>query len=323
LWLAGRDVEASSIAGWQGPVVYIRASGFPSGRLRAAVVSVWRLLGAFRSAWQTMRTMRPEVLLCMGSYASVAPCLAARCFGIPVVLHEANAVPGRAISFLARFARRVAVGFEEALAYFPPGKAVVTGFPLRRGFSPSASCSEGKTLSLLVMGGSQGARVLNERMPAVAAALQTQHAVRVVHLAGRQAADAVDAAYRDHQVSARVFAFSSDMATLYAQADLVVARAGAATCTELAVCGLPCILVPLPHAPRNHQMRNAEALARLGGAVIMPEAEFSTGTMVQRIETLISRPEVLKTMRAAQQRAVPADGTRRLADLVEGVGTQA
>ncbi|HAS84410.1 MAG TPA: UDP-N-acetylglucosamine--N-acetylmuramyl-(pentapeptide) pyrophosphoryl-undecaprenol N-acetylglucosamine transferase, partial [Verrucomicrobia bacterium] len=216
MWLAGRDVEASSIAGWQGRVVKIRASGFPSGRIVVAVVSVWRLLGAFRSAWLTMRAMRPDVLLCMGSYASVAPCLAARCVGIPVVLHEANAVPGRAISFLSRFASRVAVGFEEALAYVPRGKAVVTGFPLRRGFAPSAPRTAGKSLSLLVMGGSQGARVLNERMPRVASALQAHHEVCVVHLAGRQSADAVEAAYRDHKVNAQVFAFSSDMATLYA-----------------------------------------------------------------------------------------------------------
>ncbi|HAS83239.1 MAG TPA: hypothetical protein DCS43_11355 [Verrucomicrobia bacterium] len=101
-----------------------------------------------------------------------------------------------------------------------------------------------------------------------------------------------------------------------------MARSGAATCTELAVCGLPCILVPLPHAPRNHQMRNAEALARQGGAVVMAEADFTTETMAQRIEALIAQPQILQTMREAQRHAVPSDGTRRLADLVEGLGTK-
>ncbi len=325
LWLAGRDVEACSVEGWQGGTVNIRASGFPSGVSLRSVASVWRLAGAVVAAWQRMRETRPEVLLCMGSYASVGPCLAARLLGIPVVLHEANAVPGRAISLLARFAQRVAVGFEAALPCFPPSvRAVATGFPLREGFAAAEKLSADSlnALTLLVMGGSQGAHALNARMPAVAAALQAQldRPLRVIHLAGRHEAGAVAADYRQRQVDAEVHAFSSDMASLYAQADVAVARAGAASCTELAVCGLPAVLVPLPHAPRNHQMRNAEAMAAAGGMLVMPESEMTVENMVQRLCTLFRNPAGLQLMREALVKSVPADGAERLASLVETVG---
>lgn len=324
LWLVGRDVESSSVEGWQGGIISIRASGFPSGVSVQSVLSVLRLASATFAAVRRMHAAPPDALLCMGSYASVAPCLAARLLGIPVVLHEANAIPGRAIAFLARFATRIAVGFEAALPYFTPaGKAVVTGFPLRDGFTAPERESRRQNLTLLVMGGSQGAHVLNERMPAVAAALQVQkgRALHVIHLAGRHEAGLVESAYRTLGVEAEVYAFSSEMARLYAQADLVVARSGAATCTELAVCGLPAVLVPLPHAARNHQMRNAEAMAAGGGMLVMPEAEFTVENMVQRIYTLISNPAALRLMREALLKALPADGARRLADLVESVNS--
>lgn len=325
LWLAGRDVEACSVDGWQGETVSIRASGFPSGLSPVqGMRSAWRLLAAGGEAWREMRRRRPDVLLCMGSYASVAPCLAARLLGIPVVLHEANAVPGRAIAFLARFATRIAVGFDAALPYFAPGKAVVTGFPLRDGFSaPARERAGNEPFTLLVMGGSQGARVLNTRMPDTAAALQvrTGGALRVIHLAGRQDAEAVQARYREKGVQAEVYAFSAEMPRLYACADLAVARAGAATCTELAICGLPAVLVPLPHAPRDHQMRNALAMASCGGMLVLPESEFSVEAMEQRLYTLASNPDGRRLMREALLKAVPADGARRLADLVEAVAT--
>ncbi len=325
LWLAGRDVEACSVADWPGKIVKIRASGFPSGLSLRGLASVWRMAGAVVVAWRRLRKTRPDVLLCMGSYASVGPCLAARMLGIPVVLHEANAVPGRAISLLARFASRVAVGFNEALAWFPPSvKAEVTGFPLRAGFVPAErlSADSASPLTLLVMGGSQGAHALNARMPSVAAALRAKldRPLRVIHLAGRHEAEAVAEDYRRQKVDAEVHAFCSDMAGLYARADVAVARAGAASCTELAVCGVPAVLVPLPHAPRNHQMRNAEALAESGGMLVLPESEFSVENMVHRLYTLFRNPDGLQLMRETLVKAVPADGAERLALLVETVG---
>lgn len=323
LWLAGRDVEACSVADWPGNIVSIRASGFPSGLSLRALASVWRMAGAVVAAWRRLRETRPDVLLCMGSYASVGPCLAARVLGIPVVLHEANAVPGRAISLLARFASRVAVGFDEARACFPPSvNVVVTGFPLRAGFVPAARSSADSStipLMLLVMGGSQGAHALNTRMPSVAAALRAKldRPLRVIHLAGRHEAEAVAADYRGQGVDAEVQAFCSDMAGLYARVDVAVARSGAASCTELAVCGVPAVLVPLPHAPRNHQMRNAEAMAESGGMLVLPESEFSVENMVQRLYILFRNPDGLQLMRETLVKAVPADGAERLATLVE------
>ena len=323
LWLAGRDVEACSVDGWEGPIVHIRASGFPSGVSWRSVLSGVRLAGAVVTAWRRLRETRPVVLLCMGSYASVGPCLAARLLRIPAVLHEANAVPGRAISLLARFASQVAVGFEGAARFFPASvKTVVTGFPLREGFAAGEKTPSDGGLTLLVMGGSQGAHVLNSRMPAVAAALLAKLAspLRVIHLAGRHEADAVRQAYLDRGVDAEVHAFCADMPGLYARADVAVARAGAASCTELAVCGVPAVLVPLPHAPRNHQMRNAEAMAAAGGMQILPESDFSIENMAARLYMLLHDPGALQRMRETLSTAVSADGAERLASLVEAVG---
>lgn len=325
LWLAGRDVESCSVDGWQGETVSIRASGFPSkfAPLQSAR-SLWRLFAAGMETWREMRRRRPDVLLCMGSYASVAPCLAAWLLGIPVVLHEANAVPGRAISFLAPFATRIAVGFGAAQPYFSKAKVSVTGFPLREGFAVLVQDRAiNEPFTLLVMGGSQGAHVLNMRMPDAVAALQirTGEALRVLHLAGQRDCNLVQQSYREKGVSAEVFAFSAEMPRLYASADLVVARAGAASCTELAICGLPAILVPLPHAPRNHQMRNAEAMAETGGMLVLPESEFTVDNMVQRLYTLFSNPAGRRLMREALQKAVPSNGSQKLANLVESVGS--
>lgn len=325
LWLAGRDVEASSVDGWEGPIVYIRASGFPSGVSLRAVGSAMRLAGAVLMAWRRLRETRPDVLLCMGSYASVGPCLAAWLLRIPVVLHEANAVPGRAISLLARFATEVAVGFEEAARFFPASvKTVVTGFPLREGFAAAERKPSDGGPTLLVMGGSQGAHVLNSRMPDVAAALQAKLAspLRVIHLAGRHEADAVRQAYLDQAVAAEVHAFCADMPGLYARADVAVARAGAASCTELAVCGVPAVLVPLPHAPRNHQMRNAEAMASAGKIQILPEADFSVENMTECLYMVLHDPDALQRMREALSTSVLADGAERLATLVETVSVE-
>ncbi len=323
LWLAGSGVEASSVEGWDGAFVCIKASGFPSGVSIRGLRSAVRLVPAVVEALIQMRRERPSVLLCMGSYASVAPCLAARLLRIPVVLHEANAVPGRAISFLSAFASRVALGFEEAGTFFKVGQTVFTGFPLREGFNAlerKRSVDEGVTL--LVVGGSQGARVLNNRMPAAAALLKERipMPLQVIHLAGMAYAEAVRARYDEQGLQVEVHAFCKDMPRLMSRVDLAVARAGAATCTELAVCGVPALLVPLPHAPRDHQARNAQAMAASGGMQILPESEFTVEIMAERLAAVINALGKSAAMRESLLKAVPADGTRRLADLVESVG---
>ena len=317
LWLAGRDVEAASVDGWDGDITSIRAAGFPSGFSLRAVGAVFRLMAAVFVSWRTLRRSRPDVMLGMGSYASVGPVIGARLCGIPVVLHEANAVPGRAISFLARFATRIGITFEAAARHFSQDGVEMTGFPLRTTLERVGHVSS-DTFTLLVMGGSQGAHVLNETVPPAVEKLQAQGGrLRIIHLAGIRDADAVEKRYRAAGISADVHAFTSDMASIYAAADFAIARAGAATCTELAICGVPALLVPLPSAARNHQALNAMAMAARGGMAMHPQQDLTVDWLVGYLGKLIDNPDAIAEMRSRLQGLVPGDGAAQLASLVE------
>jgi len=142
--------------------------------------------------------------------------------------------------------------------------------------------------------------------------------LRVIHLAGLRDADAVEKRYRAADVSAEVHAFASEMPAIYAATDFAVARAGAATCTELAICGIPALLIPLPSAPRNHQALNAMAMATGGGMAMHLQQDLTVDWLVGYLKNLINSPDTLATMRSQLNDAVPGDGTARLASLVEG-----
>jgi len=238
------------------------------------------------------------------------------------VLHEANAVPGRAISFLSRFATRIGITFEAAASYFPPDKVQVTGFPLRSSLKQVEHVC-GDAFSLLVMGGSQGAHVLNETVPPAVERLCAQGlALRVTHLAGLRDADAVERRYQAAGVPAEVHAFASDMATVYAAADFAIARAGAATCTELAVCGVPALLVPLPSAARNHQTLNAMAMAATGGMAMQPQQNLTVDWLTACLKDMIENPGTLKDMQSRLKGLAIDNAAERLADIIEQTAAQ-
>lgn len=317
LWLAGRDVEAASVDGWDGEIISIRAAGFPSGLSLRAVGTVFRLCGAVFVSWRNMRRARPDVVLAMGSYASVGPVIAGWLCGIPIVLHEANAVPGRAISFLSRFATRIGITFESAADHFDGAKACRTGFPLRKALSHVEHVPS-DAFHLLVMGGSQGAHALNVAVPQAIERLCSEGiSLRVTHLAGLRDADAVEKRYQESGVAAEVHAFTSDMATIYAAADFAIARAGAATCTELAICGVPALLVPHPTAARNHQMLNAMAMADIGGMAVQPQQDLTLDWLVGYLKELIETPDVISAMRSKLRGSTIEDGAVQLANCVE------
>ena len=317
LWLAGRDVEAASVDGWDGRRVSIRAAGFPSGISLRAIGVLFKLCGAIFASWRKMRETRPDVVLGMGSYASVGPVIAARLCGVPVVLHEANAVPGRAISFLSRFAARIGIAFEACVPHFPVDKVCMTGFPLRGALERLAH-TDAPRFRLLVMGGSQGAHVLNQTLPTAVQELQARGlTMHVTHLAGVRDAESVQARYDAADVPAQVHAFTSDMASVYAETDFAIARAGAATCTELAVCGIPALLIPLPTSARNHQALNAMAMAAAGGMAMHPQQDLTVEWLVAYLGGVAENPEALVQMRARLEGVAVGDGADRLADLVE------
>jgi len=319
LWLAGRSVETSSIDGWDGATVSVQASGFPSGISLKAISTTFRLCHAVFLSWLKMRKMRPDAVLAMGSYASVGPVIAAHLCHIPVILHEANAVPGRAISFLSRFATSIGIAFPDAASHLNAEKTSVTGFPLRKTFS-NINHTKSDKFTLLIIGGSQGAHIFNEMFPEAIEALYKQNIhLKVMHLAGMHEADVVEKRYKDANIEAEVYAFSHDIASIYAKTDFVIARAGAATCTELAICGLPALLVPHPTAARNHQMLNAMSMAKQGGMSVQPQQDMTIEWLVNYLKNLIENDDITEIMRTKLKNSAIGNGTELLANLVEQV----
>ncbi len=322
--LAGKKVERTALAGWDGPVMTVPARGLAGHSPGAVLSAAWWMFKAFRQWRRRLRATPPDVLLAMGSYASGGPVWAARCLGVPVVLHEANVIPGRAVRWLARWAQAVALGFDETRAYLRHPRLVLTGIPLRRPKAAAAPDDQLNALqpdcfTLLVMGGSAGARRLNEIIPAALAQLQAQgRLLQVIHLAGTADAETVTRFYAQNPGNppAAVYRFLHDMPQAYRRASLAVCRAGAATCAELLQFGVPALLIPYPHAAGDHQMANARAMEKYGAADVLAEATAASAGLADYIARAMDDPARLARMRQAALAHAAPDAAARVADLV-------
>lgn len=324
--LAGKQVEQTALAGWDGPVLTVAARGLGVRRPGAALAAVGRMLLACRQWRRLMRPAPPDVLLAMGSYASGGPVWAARSLGVPVVLHEANVIPGRAVRWLSPWAQAVALGFDEARAHLRHPRLELTGIPLRArrpdaSPDPRLAALTSGVFTLLVMGGSAGARCLNEMLPAAVRELCRQgRRLQVIHLAGAAAAPAVAELYRQTPgLAAAVYPFLHDMPQAYQRTNLAVCRAGAATCAELLQFGVPALLVPYPYAANDHQAANAAAMQKYGAGDMLREANASSGCLADYIAQAMDQPERLAQMRAAAAARALPDAAARVADLVQEV----
>jgi len=321
LWLAGRNVESSVLAGWKGDVITVKAEGFSGGGFRSARALVL-LFVSFIYSLRKMRTSRPDVVLAMGSYSSVGPVLAARILGIPSVLHEANAVPGRAVSFLSRYSSAIATSYESTSMHLPGCNCVYTGFPVRqRIIAADRSKNDSDHYTVLVLGGSLGAHVLNEVAAAAVCALhRSGMKIRTIHLTGLKDESDMRSRYQKAGVPCEVHGFLSEMERAYCAADLAICRAGGATCAELGVVGLFALLVPLPNAPRDHQMANALAVRGQGRADVVEQKDLTVDWLVEYLQKKILHRSDIVNIRAPQSGRPVIDGTVNLAGLVETTG---
>jgi UDP-N-acetylglucosamine--N-acetylmuramyl-(pentapeptide) pyrophosphoryl-undecaprenol N-acetylglucosamine transferase len=235
--------------------------------------------------------LAPRVVVSVGGYAAGPIALAAFILRVPVAIVEPNAVVGLANRILAPFASRAYVAFDGAASRFAPERTRRFGVPLRRGFAPNAY-EPSEPLRVLVLGGSQGAAVLNERLPeAIGTLLGAYPALQVLHQAGRARDAAVRNAYVRFGVpTAKVVSFLDDVATELARADVVVARSGAGTVAEIAAVGRPALLVPFPFAADDHQAANARALERAGGAICLKQVDADVPRLVYELSSLLGDP---------------------------------
>jgi UDP-N-acetylglucosamine--N-acetylmuramyl-(pentapeptide) pyrophosphoryl-undecaprenol N-acetylglucosamine transferase len=272
--------------------------------------------GLLRSAG-LLRRLRPFAVLGIGGYAGGPVTLVAALLGIPTVLLEPNATPGFTNRVLKAFVGRAAVSYEEARTYFG-AKGVLTGNPVRGGFAGLPSKVHQEPYTLLVFGGSQGSRVLNTAMVAALPHLPGPDRLRIVHQAGANLHDEVRQGYAAAGREAEVTPFIDDMERRFAEADLVVCRAGATSAAELAAAGKPSVLVPFAKAADDHQRHNALALQNAGASRMVEEKDLSGASLAAAIQDALSSPQRLQAMEQAARGLARPDAAARVADLLEG-----
>ena len=316
VWFSGRDIEGSALASWDGAV-------FSTGARQLSLRALPKVVSAFSRCMRQLGRLRPHALLAMGSYSSLPPVMAASLRHVPVLLHEANAVPGKAVDVLSRLADLTAISFEETAAWLPNRQVKYTGLPVRTDLTGQARFPEipAGAFTVFVTGGSQGARRVNT-LVSQAMCLLKQAGVGdffVIHQCGVADEARVREAYAAAQVPSRVCAFVKEMGRAYASADLVICRAGASTCFELCLLGKPALLIPLPSAVRNHQHLNAVALTRCGGADEGVQSELTARSIMRYVLNKKEHPHALAHMSQALQALSVPDAAGRVADELEGL----
>ncbi len=319
VWLGNEDRMEGRIIPEKGyETAWIHFGALRGKGLMAKLLLPFNLLRGFWQALRALRRVKPDVVLGMGGYVSFPGGMMAALTGRPLVLHEQNSVAGLANRVLAGVADRIVTGFPKVIA-----KARWVGNPVRADIvalpAPEQRFAgrEG-ALRILVIGGSLGAKVLNDTVPQAIAAMPGDRPV-VVHQAGTAQIDALRESYRMAGVEGDLRPFIDDMAGAYAEADLVICRAGALTVAELAAAGVASILVPLPHAVDDHQTGNARFLADSGAAYLLPQSDLTVERLAGILRGL-ERTRLLDMARAARALARPdaADEVARACRVLAG-----
>jgi UDP-N-acetylglucosamine--N-acetylmuramyl-(pentapeptide) pyrophosphoryl-undecaprenol N-acetylglucosamine transferase len=302
--------------------VVLSGAGIAGRGTARAGRAILALMAGAAQARRVLARMDAAAVVGFGGYPSVAPVIGARMLRPRpvVVLHEQNAVLGRANRFLSRSAATLALSFDGTERVPAGARTVVTGNPVRPEVAALASLPYAPpdgVLRLLVLGGSLGARVFSDVVPDALAPFAGR--IEVVQQCRAEDLDRVRASYAQSGVAAELASFFPDIANRLAAAHLVVARAGASTVAELALAGRPSILVPLPGAIDDHQTANAAALTKAGGAVAIAQRDFSSELLRERIDVLLEGPDSLVRAAAAARTRARADAAARLADLVQAL----
>ena len=287
--------------------------------------AVWTLWRGMRAARRLMRDVKPKIVVGFGGYPTIPPMMAAKGLGLPTVLHEQNAVMGRANKALAKGVRAIAGGFLSGSGTYGE-KTVVTGNPVRPAVIaassiPYAPSEAQRPFRLVVFGGSQGASFFSGAIPQAIRLLDAplRQRLTVSQQARAEDLDEVKAQYADLGVTADIAPFFNDMAGRIAAAHLVISRSGASTVSELSVIGRPSLLVPYPYALDHDQAANAAALAASGGATVTAQSDLTPERLSEVISQAMLDPQRLSGMADSARRVGKPDATRLLADLVEAI----
>lgn len=306
----------------------VPAGGFPiewieiAGLKRVGAVQVFRTLGQLPASVmhvsRLMKLRRPAAVFSMGGYVAGPVVLAAWLRRLAVVVMEPNAVPGLTNRKMAGFVARALLSFPETARFFPPGRSEITGLPVRGEFFEIKPKPREDVLTVLITGGSRGSRTLNkaarESWPLFK---QAGFPLRLIHQTGNEAWAEVEAEFKASGMDGEVAPFLDDMPAAFAAADVIVCRSGAGAVAELVAAGKPSILVPFPFAADDHQLRNAEAMARAGAVRVTPDTEMTGKRLFEEITALAAEPGLLERMGEAARSLARPDAARRAADILE------
>ncbi len=313
VWLGNpKGMEAELVAQRGIPLEPVSVAAARGKSLRQLCLLPFRLARSLWQSMQALRRVRPAVVLGMGGYVAFPGGVMARLLNRPLVIHEQNSIAGLTNKLLAVLANTVMVAFPDALK-----RAVWTGNPVRGdllALAPPAERFKGRTgpLRILVVGGSLGAQALNSTVPRALALLPKAERPTVTHQSGNAHLESLEKEYRQVGVDATLVAFIDDMAGQYAQADLVICRAGAMTVSELAAAGVASVLIPFPFAVDDHQTSNAKYLSEPGAGVLIDQPSFTPDRLATLLRGL-DRPTLLAMAEKARKLAKPL-ATQAVAD---------
>lgn len=318
-----RGIESRVLPKEGYPLKNIRVEPLAGHGLFKIFASLGRFPLALSDSLKILKETSPDIVIGLGGYSSGPLLIVASLKGIPTLILEQNVIPGVTNRILSKFVDAVAVNFKSSKEFFPERKTYITGNPIREGIA-SGRKEEGiitfgledGLFTILVFGGSAGAHTINKAMTgAIRYLIDLKDKIQIIHQTGDKDLDEIKEFYVSRDVKTAVLPFIERMAEAYAVSDLVVARAGAGTISEITACGKPSILVPYPYAAKNHQEVNAKILLDEGAAGLILDRELDGKRLASEIRFLIENPERLWRMEKASKRLGITDGTKKVVNI--------
>ena len=299
------------------PIEYIEIGGFVGLGLACKLKLVYQLPLAILRCLGSIRKNKPVACFSLGGYAAAPPVVASLLSGLPLVVMEPNAMPGVVNRWMGRFAYKALLSFPQAASFFPARAVEITGLPVREEFFAIESKPFTGELTLLVTGGSQGSQTLNRAMRELWPLLASSDLkVNLIHQCGKREEEQIRQEFTQTCLKGSVTAFISDMPAAYAQADLVLCRAGAGSVSELAAAGRPAILVPFPFAADDHQVKNAQAVVEAGAGLMYRDTELTGQVIFKILRDFIDNPAALASMADKAKALRKTGAASRAADIL-------
>ncbi len=318
-WIGTRKgMESKVVSAENIEIDMLAVAGIRGKGVFSKIKNIFLLLKSCLQAMCILRNRKPDVVLGMGGYVAGPGGLMAKILSIPLVIHEQNRIPGTTNRLLVNRATRVLEAFPQS--FEESANAIFTGNPLRKEFTqiPSSKSwdeQQERDLKILIVGGSQGAQVLNEVLPEAAKKMKQ---IELMHQTGEAQFQTVCDSYEKLPIQATAVAFIDDMSAAYQWADMIICRSGAMTVSEVAAAGMPAIFVPLPHAIDNHQVANANYLVDENAAVLLPQSEFNAQSLVNEVEKVKA---AFKDMSKAARNKAKMDATELVAGICNEVAS--